>query len=274
MSNPEIEISRLTKSFETGGKNHLTVFDGLSLTLERGGFYSILGPSGCGKTTLLRIIAGVEKTDSGEVYVRPDSTLSLVYQQNDLLPWLTVEENIRLAIKSRGGGARALSGMTREYLDKVGLGDFHGFYPSQISGGMQKRASLARALAADAQVILCDEPLAFLDYQNRTILRKLITDLFVEQKKTIVYVTHDIHEALELSRKAIVLSALPAKVKAVVDIPFGYPRDIDDLKLSREYHQLVTGMKEALREEIAKAHEREQSFILDSGMHPEGKAGR
>ncbi len=258
-----LELRGLSKSFESGQGGRFTVLNDLSFSVEAGGLTSILGPSGCGKTTLLRIIAGVEKPDGGEVvFQSPKCTLSLVYQEDDLLPWLTVEDNVRLAVTPRGWPRDSQTARVRDCLAQVGLEGFRSFYPTRISGGMKKRASLARAVAGDAQLILCDEPLAFLDFQTRLGLQDLIADLLIERGKTIVYVTHDMYEAVKLSRKCLVMSALPGRIKASFDIPFGYPRDMDSIHLSREYRSIVAAMKEALQEEIVRTDEMERAGIM------------
>ena len=265
IDNNKIQIKNLSKIFKIQDNGQLLVLDDITFSLKEGGFYSLLGPSGCGKTTLLNIIAGIEKTTKGSVEINSSQdkhNLSLVYQQNDLLPWLSVENNLRLGLKRKGYSKKRILTAINSRLKEVDLEGFNKFYPSQLSGGMQKRVSLARALSVEPELILMDEPFAFLDFQTRIILQELIVELYTKEKKTIFFVTHNIPEAIKSSQKVIILTALPAKIKAVVDIPFTYPRNVEELKLSKEYLEIIYRISSLLKDEIIKTKEREKQLIL------------
>ncbi|MDF1554263.1 MAG: ABC transporter ATP-binding protein [Deferrisomatales bacterium] len=247
-----ISVADVAKTFPDASGNPRTVLDGVSFSVAAGSFCAILGPSGCGKTTLLRIIAGVEKPDLGEVRIARDpgpGALGFVHQQNDLLPWMTAADNIEVALRVQGYSRKTRCGLAHEYLEKVGLASFDRHYPWQLSGGMQKRVSLARAMAMGAAVLLLDEPLAFLDFQTKKGLQQLITDLHLQHQQTILYVTHDIDEALSLSHKVIVLSGQPATVRTVVDVPWHDPGAGVWGEFPRRFPCLVEEIKEMLADE-------------------------
>lgn len=231
----------------------LLVLDGLSFSVRNGGFCSIIGPSGCGKTTLLRIIAGLESLDGGTLEVKPSARrpggTALVYQQNDLFPWLSVEDNIALSLKHKGLSQAEIKSRVHIGLERMGLEAFSSFYPTRLSGGMQKRVSLARALAQESELILLDEPFAFLDSQTRMLMQELVATLYAERDGTLLLVTHDIAEAVLLSETIVVLSARPARVKSVISVHFPYPRRAQELRTSAQAAEIFTKIDALLREE-------------------------
>lgn len=234
-----ISVQNLVKDFSRADGSTLHVIGGLSFDVMEGEFVSILGPSGCGKSTLLGILAGVEPPSRGEIRLngkplRQDAgemRLGFVFQQPRLLNWRSVSRNVMLPLE-RGTLSkeeqRALSG---RYLDLVRLNGFEDYYPLQLSGGMQQRAAIARALVVDPDVLLMDEPFSSLDEINARKMRAELIRIWQETKKTVIFVTHDISEAVYLSNRLIVVTERPTRVFDTVTIDAGYPRDYDDDRL-------------------------------------------
>ena len=208
------------------GKDFLIpVIDRVSFTVDAGDFVCLLGPNGCGKTTLLRIIGGLESPTRGSVLIggepvigseRHGRTVGVVFQEDRLLPWMTVRENVELVLKPRGFGARERREVADRYLRMVGLAGFEEYYPGRVSGGMRQRAAIARALAVEPDVLLMDEPFGALDAQNRRIMQKEVRRIWQETGRTIVFVTHSIEEAVEIGTVLVMLSARPARVRTLV----------------------------------------------------------
>jgi NitT/TauT family transport system ATP-binding protein len=203
----------------------LPVIDRVSFSVEAGDFVCLLGPNGCGKTTLLRIIGGLETPSRGRVLLggepvmgreRHGRRVGVVFQEDRLLPWLTVRDNVELVLTPRGLDRRARREAAERYLRVVGLGGFEGYYPGRVSGGMRQRAAIARALAVEPDVLLMDEPFAALDAQNRRIMQKEVRRIWRETGRTIVFVTHAIEEAVEIGTVLVMLSARPARVRTLV----------------------------------------------------------
>ncbi len=207
-----------------------------TFAVKRSEFVCIVGPSGCGKTTLLRILGGLEKATSGTVAVVGKSKglgPAMVFQETSLLPWLTVEENVAFPLRVRHVAEREQCACVEPLLRVMGLLDFRAAYPHQLSGGMKQRASVARALAHDSDVLLMDEPFGALDEQTRVVLQQELLRVWDETDKTVVFITHSVDEALTLSDRVIVMSAQPGGIREVVDVPLGRPREV--LALRREY---------------------------------------
>ncbi len=209
-----VQLQHVAKQFGT-----LPVIADVSVTLVAGEIISLVGPSGCGKSTLLRIIAGVETVGDGQMqrYIAPER-IGFVFQDVRLLPWRTALENITFVLRDRIADKTQRYARAQRALQGVGLAGFEGYFPHQLSGGMQKRAAIARALAIDAELILFDEPFSDLDLPLRLLLIQEIQHVLKDRGKTAVYVTHDIREALTLSDRVYVLSARPAYVKEIIDL--------------------------------------------------------
>lgn len=209
---------------------HLLVLDRIDLTFDDGELVCLLGPSGCGKTTLVRIIAGFETLTSGSVLIDekpvagPSSDNIFVFQHNGLLPWMTVWENVRLGLRHMKD-REEMAGRIREYLDIVNLTGFEHHYPHHLSGGMQRRAELARALVVNPEVLFMDEPFAGLDFLTRLKMREEIINMHEFIHKTILFITHDIDEALEMADRVVVFSDRPAQVRMDLKLDFPHPRD-------------------------------------------------
>ncbi len=227
----EIIIKDIYKKFpnpDPSGEDVLAL-NGFSLDIEPGSFVSLIGPSGCGKSTLLRIIGGLDRATKGELYIdgkeikKPGSDRGFAFQGSNLFPWLTVEKNIAFGLKARHIFKEHKSEV-QEYIKLVGLEGFEKSYPHQLSGGMQQRASLARALVGHPAVLLLDEPLGALDAFTRMNLQDEIINIWKEHNMTMLMVTHDVDEAIYMSDRVVVMSARPSKVEAVIDINLPRPR--------------------------------------------------
>ncbi|MDR1580639.1 MAG: ABC transporter ATP-binding protein [Synergistaceae bacterium] len=226
-----IEIRGVSKIFEGyGEKRGLIALNDINADISPGEFVSILGASGCGKSTLLRIIAGLDAATSGTIYCggeavrNTDPSRGLVFQEHTLFPWMTVRGNIEFALKSTGQ-YREKRGEITGWLSLADLESFADSYPHQLSGGMRQRAALIRTLAVAPDVVLLDEPLGALDNFTRMTLQDELVRLWQERGSTMIMVTHDVDEAIYLSRRVILMSPRPGRVKNILDIPMGYPRD-------------------------------------------------
>lgn len=215
----ELSIRNVTHRY--GG---LTALEGVNLEVEEGEILALIGPSGCGKSTLLGIVGGILKPSEGEIYVRgekhPDSLnpITYVFQDFSLLPWQTVTENIAFVLKHHGLSAADIRHRISDALARTGLTEFADAYPRQLSGGMRQRVGIARALAVSPAIFLMDEPLSALDAQTRELLIDDILQLWLRDKPTIVYVTHNFQEALRLANRVCILSRRPGRIKEIVDI--------------------------------------------------------
>ncbi|MCF4126673.1 ABC transporter ATP-binding protein [Methylobacterium sp. SyP6R] len=228
------------------------------LTVAKNDFITILGPSGCGKSTLLRIIAGLDRPSAGRVLVEgrevrgPGPDRGMVFQSYTLFPWLTVAENIGFGPRERGVPAPQRREIVASYIDKVGLRGFEGHYPKQLSGGMQQRTAIARALANDPAILLLDEPFGALDNQTRGLMQELLLGIWERERKTVIFVTHDIEEAIFMASRVIVMTARPGRIKADVPVDLGHPRHYT-VKTSPEFSRLKAQLTEEIRAEAVLA---------------------
>lgn len=225
----------------------------IHFSVRAGEFLSLIGPSGCGKTTLLKTIAGLVPADAGRVVVGdrpvtcPGRECSVVFQDFALLPWATVQKNVEFGLLPRGISAAERAEQARRSISKVGLGGFEQAYPAQLSGGMQQRVGLARALAVSPQVLLMDEPFASIDEQTRRLLQDDLLRLWSEERKTVVLVTHNMEEAIYLSDRVVVLNPRPGRVHQILDIPLPRPREAGDVRATADFAQLVDGLWKILK---------------------------
>jgi NitT/TauT family transport system ATP-binding protein len=223
------------------------------LAVEDNDFIAILGPSGCGKSTLLRIVAGLERPTTGRVLLdgepvsRPGPDRGMVFQSYTLFPWLTVKENILF-------GSRSTPEKTEALIGKVGLRGFENHYPKMLSGGMQQRTALARALANDPKILLLDEPFGALDNQTRALMQELLLGIWEADRKTVLFVTHDIDEAIFMANRVAVVSARPGRIKADVKIDLPHPRHYT-MKTTPEFSAYKARLTEEIRAEAMKAVE-------------------
>jgi NitT/TauT family transport system ATP-binding protein len=224
---PKLTIRALTKTF-----GDLAVLKDVSLDIRKGEFISIVGPSGCGKTTFLRIIAGLEAATSGAISLDgralhgPGDDRGFVFQQDNLLPWRTVLGNVMVGPQIGGYANSETTGKARKLLALVGLAGFENYYPRQLSGGMRQRVNLARALAVDPELLLMDEPFSALDAQTREIMQTELLRIWEAGRKTVLFVTHQIDEAVLLSDKVAVFARRPGRIQDIVDIPLERPRTL------------------------------------------------
>jgi NitT/TauT family transport system ATP-binding protein len=234
MSTSKLSVRNVSKSFRVAdGKDSfraLPVLRSVSFDVFETEIVSLIGESGSGKTTMLRIIQGLIKADAGEIAVSgrpvqgPGYDRGIVFQQANLLPWRTAQSNIEFGLELKGVPPDERQVRARELLTLIGLTEFAHQYPHQLSGGMQQRVGVARALAIDPEILLMDEPFSALDAQTRELLQYELLRIHVQTKKTILFVTHDLDEAVYLSDRVIVMGARPGHIKAVIDVPFDRPR--------------------------------------------------
>jgi NitT/TauT family transport system ATP-binding protein len=230
------------------------------LAVAENDFITILGPSGCGKSTLLRIVAGLDRPTTGRVLLDgrevtgPGADRGMVFQSYTLFPWLTVAENIAFGLTERGVPASERRDIVAAYIEKVGLKGFERHYPKQLSGGMQQRTAIARALANDPEILLLDEPFGALDNQTRSLMQELLLGIWERERKTVLFVTHDIEEAIFLASRTIVMTARPGRIKAEVPVDLPHPRHYR-MKTSPEFSRLKARLTEEIRVEAVLAAE-------------------
>jgi ABC-type nitrate/sulfonate/bicarbonate transport system ATPase subunit len=238
-----IRCENLTKKF-----GDLKAVDDVSFDIEEGKFLSIIGPSGCGKTTVLRLISGLEGPTGGRVLLRdkevrgPTKRIGFVFQEPALFPWRTVKRNIEFSLELNGMSQEEMERTSREHIELVGLEGFESAYPHQLSGGMKQRAGLARALAAEPEILLMDEPFASLDALSREEMQEELFNIWAKERKTFVLVTHSVDEALYLSDRIIILTKRPARIKMIFE---------NSDKKRRESPDMKRDIMAMLREEIA-----------------------
>ena len=237
----KLAVERLTKQYWRDSREVLALSD-VSFSVEDGEFMAIVGPSGCGKTTMLNIVAGLLPYEQGAVSIDgkrvqgPGVDRAVVFQHSSLLPWRTIAGNVRYGMELQKRFDKAqMQDRCEHFIKLVGLNGFERHYPSELSGGMQQRVNLARALAADPKVLLMDEPFAALDAQTREFMQSELLKIWSQARKTVLFITHQINEAIYLADRVVVMSARPGRVKDVFRIPFGRPRT---LSLKRDPHFL------------------------------------
>ena len=234
-----IAVENLVKDFSRADGTALSVIGGLTFDVKDGEFVSILGPSGCGKSTLLSILAGLERPTSGAIRLDGEPLgqngngmrLGFVFQQPRLLNWRSVRRNVMLPLERGSVSKEEQQALSGRYLDLVRLNGFEDYFPLQLSGGMQQRVAIARALVVEPNVLLMDEPFSSLDEITARKMRAELNRIWQETKKTIIFVTHDISEAVFLSNRLLVVTERPTRVFDMMTIDVGYPRDYDDDRL-------------------------------------------
>jgi NitT/TauT family transport system ATP-binding protein len=249
----KIRVRGLSKSFRVRGRE-IVAFAGLDFDVSDGEFFVIVGPSGCGKSTLLRILAGLEHQDEGEVFVarrdRDRPTNAMVFQEISIFPWMTVRENVGYGLAMRGIPRRRTDEIVSYWISRVGLAEFERAYPHQLSGGMKQRVSICRAFAADPEVLLMDEPFSALDEQTKLLMQQELLRVWETNRKTVVFITHSVDEALTLGDRIAVMSRRPARIKAFIEVPFPRPRDVLALRTDPRYSHLLLRLWGELREEV------------------------
>ncbi len=227
-----IDVTNVSKVYQQQNtKEDLTVLDDVSLGINKGEFVCLLGPSGCGKTTMLNMIAGFEHATSGQIKIdgkpvtEPSIKYVTIFQNYGLLPWRTVQGNVELGLESLGYDRLTIKTIAQEYIELVGLSNFRKHHPNQLSGGMQQRVAVARALAVDPDILFMDEPFGALDAMTRLKMQDEISNIWEAKKKTILFVTHDIEEAVFLADRIVIMSPHPGKIKTIIDVPMPRKRD-------------------------------------------------
>jgi NitT/TauT family transport system ATP-binding protein len=253
---PAIRIRDLYKKFGA-----FTAIDGVSVEIAHGEFFMIVGPSGCGKTTLLRILAGLDSVSAGNIEIETPSSQrpvnSMIFQGDSIFPWMTVWDNAAYGLRMRHVPKATIKEVVGHYLARTGLTKFAKYYPHQLSGGMRQRVSIARAFANDPEILLMDEPFSALDAQNKLLLQEELLRIWEEHKKTVVFITHSVDEAVFLGDRIMVMTAQPGRVKTFVKVPLARPRNIMELQKSPGYGELIADIWSSLREEVQRARAQE-----------------
>jgi NitT/TauT family transport system ATP-binding protein len=252
-----IEIESLSKTFPARGKDApVQAINDLSLTIRDGEFLTVLGPSGCGKTTLLRIMAGLEGWDGGSINIDgkglngPGPDRAMVFQSFALLPWATILQNVAFGLDLRGVPKKTREERAHQLIDMVGLKGFENRLPGQLSGGMQQRVGLARALAVDPEILLMDEPFGALDEQTRRLLQEELLGIWEQSRKTVLFITHSMEEAVLLGDRIVLMSPRPGRIVDIVDVPLERPRAaaVDSIEGSPEFAEITSDLWRRLRE--------------------------
>ncbi len=258
-----IDFLGVTKRFVAPDSAAYTAIENVSFAVRRGEFVSIVGPTGCGKSTLLNLAAGLLQADAGavEVFEQPLAGLNAhatyMFQQDVLLPWKSAEENVMLGLLFRRNDAGAARTRAHDLLMRVGLAGFERHYPHQLSGGMRKRVALAQNLIVNPEILLMDEPFGALDVQTRQIMENDLLRLWAEFRKTVLFVTHDLEEAIALADRVVVLSSGPAaRVLGDYSIDLPRPRDVSEVRLDRAFLEVYRAIWHHLHGEVKKAYER------------------
>jgi NitT/TauT family transport system ATP-binding protein len=261
MTAPKIETRNVSKVYDTVN-GPMTALDNFSLDVADGEFVCIVGPSGCGKSTYLRILAGLDTQSAGTILIRPGADPkkplnNVVFQEYAVFPWKTVIENVAFGLRMRGIGNAEQLKIAEYWLERVGLRKFAHYYPYQISGGMKQRVGIIRALANDPEVLLMDEPLGALDAQTRIVLQDELLRIWEETRKTVVYITHSLDEAILLGDRVILMTAHPGRLLANFHIDIERPRTIETMNTPR-FTQLRGAIWEQLGREVTRAMEMQE----------------
>lgn len=255
-----LSIQGVSRVFTTPGGGRTQALLPVDFEVRENDFVTILGPSGCGKSTLLRIVAGLDQPTGGRVLLDgkpvegPGADRGMVFQSYTLFPWLTIEQNIRFGLRERGMSEAQQKERSDFFIARVGLRGFEKHFPKQLSGGMQQRTAIARALANDPKILLLDEPFGALDNQTRVLMQELLLGIWESAQKTVLFVTHDIDEAIFMANRVAVFSARPGRIKTELGVDFPHPRHYT-IKTSPEFMALKARLTEEIRAEAMAAAE-------------------
>jgi NitT/TauT family transport system ATP-binding protein len=255
-----LTVRGVTKRFAVGD-DEVEALAPVDLAIPRGEFVCLIGASGCGKSTLLRILAGLDTQTGGAIKIEAPGWAvenAMVFQESGLFPWMNVETNVGFGLMTRGVPAGEAASRIEAALKLVGLAKFRKHYPHQLSGGMRQRSAIARAFVTDPGMLLMDEPFAALDAQNRVILQAELVRIWEQTRKTVVYITHSIDEALLLGDRTVVMTAQPGRIKQIIDVPFPHPRDVLALSASAEFGRLKLEIWRVLEDEVMRARAEEE----------------
>jgi NitT/TauT family transport system ATP-binding protein len=254
---PKLALENISLSYKTNDGSHLLALQDIQLVVNQGEFLCIVGPSGCGKSTLLHLIAGLQKATSGKVRMdgrvvdAPGTDRILIFQELGLFPWITVGQNVEFGMKMKGVPKSERREKIQYYLRLVHLSQFKDSYTHQLSGGMRQRVALARALATEPDVLLMDEPFAALDAQTRDLLHDELEHIWAETGRTIIFVTHNVREAVRLGDRVVLFTFRPGRIKREFPIDLPRPRHLDDVTVAKSAREIL----DDLREEINKSLE-------------------
>lgn len=257
MATAVLELRNLNKEIPRPDRDPFVIFKNINLSVHDGEFVSIIGPSGCGKTTMLRVTNGLLPRSGGQIFIDGQSAeeldnellMGFVFQGASLLPWRTSLKNILLGLEGRSAHPKEAEQTARKYLDLVGLSGFENHYPHELSGGMQQRVNLARALAVNPRILLMDEPFAALDAQTRSFMQLELLRIWRETKKTVIFVTHMIAEAILLSDRVVVFSHRPGTIRSEFKVPLPRPRSMD-MKADPKFLELENVLWKQIEEEV------------------------
>ena len=250
-----LSIENVRKEYQVRGKKVLAL-DSVDLTIAEGEFVSVVGPSGCGKSTLLNLIVGLMRSSMGRIVFRGapiegiTTKIGYVTQKDNLLPWRTLIENVEIALEIRAVEKSARRVQAQNLIDQVGLSGFEDHYPHELSGGMRQRANIIRTLIYDPELILMDEPFGPLDAQTRIVLQDQLLKLWYASKKTIVFITHDLIEAITLADRVVLMSARPGRIKSIEQIAIPRPRDVFKIHEDAEFRSAYERLWQQLRPEV------------------------
>ncbi|WP_433202383.1 ABC transporter ATP-binding protein [Dactylosporangium sp. CS-047395] len=254
-----IVLRQATKRFPgNGGRPHTAVRD-LTFAVEEGEFVAVVGPTGCGKSTTLSLVSGLEPPSSGEVEVDGapvrgiPAGVGYMFQSDAVLPWRSVIDNVAAGPRYRGRGKAEARAQAAVWVERVGLAAFERYYPHQLSGGMRKRVALAQTLVNEPRILLMDEPFSALDVQTRALMQDELLRLWQGTGAAVVFVTHDLEEAIALADRVVVMTSSPATVKAIFDVPLPRPRRVEEIRLTAAFVETYREIWESLREEVERA---------------------
>jgi ABC-type nitrate/sulfonate/bicarbonate transport system ATPase subunit len=251
---PILSVSGVSRTF-TSTQGDTLALQATDLAVQENDFVTILGPSGCGKSTLLRIVAGLDRPTTGEVLLdgrrieEPGADRGMVFQSYTLFPWLDVLDNVCFGLRERGLPRAQQLEIARDFIGRVGLAGFEHHYPKQLSGGMQQRTALARALANGPRMLLMDEPFGALDHQTRELMQELLLGIWEAERKTVLFVTHDIDEAVFMGSRVVVMSARPGRIKVDRPVALAHPRHYS-VKTTPAFAALKAALMEEVRVEV------------------------
>src|ERR1051326_1382737 len=255
---PLLSLNQVRREFQVRGRQVVAV-DTMDLAVEEGEFVTVVGPSGCGKSTLLNLVVGLLAPSGGQIVYRGrpvdgiNTDIGYVTQKDNLLPWRTLVENVEIGLEIRGVEEKARRRSAEEWIERVGLKGFEEHYPHELSGGMRQRANIIRTLIYDPELILMDEPFGPLDAQTRIVLQDQLLKLWLTTRKTIIFITHDLVEAITLADRVVLMSSRPGRIKHIAAVPIPRPRDVYQIHMSAEFREVYNRLWNELRPEVTTA---------------------